>query len=250
MFCGVVQVPIASMESSPSIGGGEARSSVLAETAQGEGEGEEPMMRAEAKPLASDAALDDVKIDTEEASDEPRVGNGTGKGERDRGNSGASQGGAQGASDEEMKESAEQKAEGLSNSSDRNTGGWAENAEDDEERREVKGRARSTPKASAHKGAFQPGSRAALSKVHLTASVFFLIQYVAVWDNLLIGDQKCRARVGTEEKERKSYRNRRMGTKKKWAMYMIYRLMMMRRKRRTTVRREIGIDTDTASSSS
>ena len=177
MFCGVVQVPIASMESSPSIGGGEARSSVLAETAQGEGEGEEPMMRAEAKPLASDAALDDVKIDTEEASDEPRVGNGTGKGERDRGNSGASQGGAQGASDEEMKESAEQKAEGLSNSSDRNTGGWEENAEDDEERREVKGRGRVTPKGSAHKGAFQPGSRAALSKVHLTASAGFFVYF-------------------------------------------------------------------------
>jgi hypothetical protein len=206
-------------------------------------------MWAEAKPLASDAALDDVNIDTEEASDEPRVGNSTRKGERDRGNSGASQDGAQGASDEEMKESAEPKAEGLSNSSDRNTGGWAENAEDDEERREVKGRARVTPKA---KGAFQPGSRAALSKVHLTASAgffFFLNQYVAVRDNLLIGDQKCRARVGTKEKERKGKRNRRKGTKKKWAMYMIYRSMMMRRKRRTTVRSEIGIDTDTASSS-
>jgi len=248
MFCGVAQVPIASMESSSSIGGGEARGSVLAETAQGEGDGEE-LVRAEAKPLACDAAPDDVEIDTEEASVEPRVGNATGKAEKDRGNSGASQDGAQGAGDEEMKESAEQNAEGLSNSSDRNTGGWEENAEDDEERREVKGRGRVTPKGSAHnKGAFQPGSRAALSKVHLTASagfLFFFNQYVAVMDSLLIGDRKCRARVWTKEKER----NRRMGTKKKRAMYMIYRSMMMRRRRTTTVRGEIAIDTDTASSS-
>jgi TolA-binding protein len=151
-------------------------------------------VRAEAKALASDAALDYVKIDTEETNVESRVGNATRKGERDRGNSGASQGGAQGASDEEMKESAEQKAEGLSNSSDRNTGGWEENAEDDEERREVKGRGRVTPKGSAHKGAFQPGSRAALSKVYLTASADFLCffnQYVAVTDNLLIGTKNA-----------------------------------------------------------
>jgi len=65
-----------------------------------------------------------------------------------------------------------------------------------------------------------------------------------VRDNLLIGDRKCRATVGTKEKERK--RNRRIGTKNKWAMYMIYR---SRRKRRTTVRGEIRIDTDTTSSS-
>ena len=177
IFCCVAQVPIASMESSPSIGGGEARSSALAETAQGEGDGEEPIVRAEAKPLASDADLDDVTIGTVEASDKPRDGNATGKGERDRGNSGASQDGAQGASDEEMKESAEPKAEGLSNSSDRNPGGWEENAEDDEERREVKGRGRVTPKGSAHKGAFQLGSRAALSKVHLTASAGFFVYF-------------------------------------------------------------------------
>jgi hypothetical protein len=66
-----------------------------------------------------------------------------------------------------------------------------------------------------------------------------------VRDNLLIGDRKCRARVWTKEKER----NRRMGTKKKRAMYMIYRSMMMRRRRTTTVRGEIAIDTDTTSSS-
>ena len=116
----------------------------------------------------------------------------------------ASEDGAQGASDEKMKESGgEQKAEVLSNSSDRNTlladdyfppdyfppeleeleasensfagaaGGWEENAEDDEERREVKGRGRVTPKGSAHKDAFQAGSRA-LSKLHLPASAHFL----------------------------------------------------------------------------